>query len=176
MIRGEVQGTMHAKFSPGRISRMFSTRRIGLPTPNSSLTICFTGKHSDAKLVHQLTNFHIVERAGEESLSQGFIQGMLLLRHSLCRCSLGNSSLDSYDYGAAIRESRALSPKFDELKRQSLFLRSSPEFRKTDWIGDTSTGIPGVTVNGSAAYVTLLKNPDTKTSFFIVRQSNSSST
>ncbi|CAL1698277.1 unnamed protein product [Somion occarium] len=82
----------------------------------------------------------------------------------------------SYDYGSAIRESRALSPKFDELKRQALFIRSSPEFRKTDWIGDTSTGIPGVTLNGSAAFVTLLKNPDTGSGFFIVRQNNSTST
>ncbi|KAI0070921.1 hypothetical protein K474DRAFT_1669569 [Panus rudis PR-1116 ss-1] len=82
----------------------------------------------------------------------------------------------SYDYGSAIRESRALSPKFDELKRQGIFLRSSPSFRKTDWIGDSSTGIPGVTVNGSAAFVTLLKNPDTNTGFFITRQSNSTST
>ncbi|THH31612.1 hypothetical protein EUX98_g2597 [Antrodiella citrinella] len=82
----------------------------------------------------------------------------------------------SYDYGSAIRESRALSPKFDELKRQALFIRSSPELRKTDWIGDTSTGIPGVTLNGSAAFVTLLRNPDTNTGFFIARQNNSTST
>ncbi|PIL34786.1 hypothetical protein GSI_02573 [Ganoderma sinense ZZ0214-1] len=82
----------------------------------------------------------------------------------------------SYDYGAAIRENRALSDKFDELKRQALFLRSSPEFRKTDWIGDTSTGIPGVTLNGSAAFVTLLKNPDTGTQFFVARQADSTST
>ncbi|KAI0930973.1 hypothetical protein AcV7_005008 [Taiwanofungus camphoratus] len=81
----------------------------------------------------------------------------------------------SYDYGSSIRESRALGPKFDELKRQGLFLRSSPEFRKTDWVGDTSTGIPGVSVNGSEAYVTLLRNPDSGTGFYIVRQSNSSS-
>ncbi|KAH8078388.1 glycoside hydrolase superfamily [Cristinia sonorae] len=82
----------------------------------------------------------------------------------------------SYDYGAAIRESRALSPKFDELKRQALFLRSSPQFRKTDWVGDSTTGIPGVTVNGSAAFITLLRNPDSNTGFFIVRQTNSTST
>ncbi|KAM5536286.1 hypothetical protein V8D89_010063 [Ganoderma adspersum] len=81
----------------------------------------------------------------------------------------------SYDYGAAIRENRALSDKYDELKRQGLFLRSSPEFRKTDWIGDTSTGIPGVTLNGSAAFVTLLKNPDTGAQFFIARQADSTS-
>ncbi|KAM5536271.1 hypothetical protein V8D89_010048 [Ganoderma adspersum] len=82
----------------------------------------------------------------------------------------------SYDYGSSIRETRALSDKFDELKRQGLFLRSSPEFRKTDWIGDTSTGIPGVTLNGSAAFVTLLQNPDTGTQFFITRQLDSTST
>lgn len=82
----------------------------------------------------------------------------------------------SYDYGSAIRESRALSAKFDELKRQSVFLRSSPQFRKTDWIGDTSTGIPDVALNGSAAFVTFLKNPDSGTGFFIVRQANSTST
>ncbi|KAF8525605.1 glycoside hydrolase superfamily [Hysterangium stoloniferum] len=79
-----------------------------------------------------------------------------------------------YDYGAAIRENRALSPKFDELKRQALFLRSSPEFRKTNWIGDTSTG--GVSVNGTEAFVTLLRNPDSGTNFFIARQNDSTST
>ncbi|PSS38131.1 hypothetical protein PHLCEN_2v38 [Hermanssonia centrifuga] len=82
----------------------------------------------------------------------------------------------SYDYGASIRESRALSPKFDELKRQALFLRSSPDFRKTDWIGDSTTSIPGVAVNDSAAFVTFLQNPDTGAGFYIVRQANSSST
>ncbi|KZT12288.1 glycoside hydrolase family 35 protein [Laetiporus sulphureus 93-53] len=81
----------------------------------------------------------------------------------------------SYDYGSSIRENRVLSDKYDELKRQGLFLRSSPEFRKTDWIGDTDTGMPGVVVNGSEAYVTWLRNPDSGTGFYIVRQSNSSS-
>ena len=57
-----------------------------------------------------------------------------------------------------------------------LFLRSSPEFRKTDWIGDSSTGISGVTVNTSAAFVTLLKNPDTGAGFYVLRQNDSTST
>ncbi|KAH9948330.1 glycoside hydrolase superfamily [Amylocystis lapponica] len=82
----------------------------------------------------------------------------------------------SYDYGSSIRESRAIGSKFDELKRQGIFLRSTPNFRKTDWVGDTSSTIPGVTVNGSEAYVTFLRNPDTGTGFFLVRQANSSST
>ncbi|TFY68957.1 hypothetical protein EVJ58_g705 [Rhodofomes roseus] len=82
----------------------------------------------------------------------------------------------SYDYGAPIRETRALSDKYDELKRQGLFLRSSPDFYKTDWVGDTDTTMPGVTVNGSDVYVTLLRNPDTASGFYIARQVNTSST
>ncbi|PCH40579.1 glycoside hydrolase family 35 protein [Wolfiporia cocos MD-104 SS10] len=81
----------------------------------------------------------------------------------------------SYDYGSSIRENRALSDKYDELKRQGIFLRSSPEFYKTDWVGDTSSTMPGVTVNGSEVYVTWLRNPDSGAGFYIVRQANSSS-
>ena len=81
----------------------------------------------------------------------------------------------SYDYGGAIRESRVLSPKFDELKRQGLFLRSSPEFRKTDWVGNSSTGIPVRSTSNATAF-TLLRNPDTGAQFVIVRQADSTST
>ncbi|KIJ23862.1 glycoside hydrolase family 35 protein, partial [Sphaerobolus stellatus SS14] len=80
----------------------------------------------------------------------------------------------SYDYGAAIRENRVLGPKFDELKRQGLFIRSSPEFSKTDWIGDSSTG--AAATSNSAAFVTLLRNPDSGAGFYIARQGNSTST
>ena len=81
----------------------------------------------------------------------------------------------SYDYGSAIHETRGLSAKFDELKRQGLFLRSSPEFRKTDWIGDSSTGV-SVTSTSNASFATLLRNPDTGAQFVIVRQADSTST
>ena len=67
-----------------------------------------------------------------------------------------------------------MTTKYDELKRQAMFLRSSPEFYKTDWISDTSTGLR-VSTN-SAAFITLLKNPDTKAAFYIARQANSNST
>jgi len=80
----------------------------------------------------------------------------------------------SYDYGAAITESRELTTKYDELKRQGLFLRSSPEFYKTDWVADSSTGLAVST--SQAAFVTLLRNPDSKAAFYIVRQTNSTST
>ena len=82
----------------------------------------------------------------------------------------------SYDYGSAIRETRVLTTKYDELKRQGLFLRSSPEFRKTDWIGNSTNGIPGVKLSNSDAFVTLLKNPDTGAGFYVVRQTDSTST
>lgn len=82
----------------------------------------------------------------------------------------------SYDYGSPIRETRILTDKYDEFKRQNLFIRSSPEFLKTDWIGESSTGIPGVTLSNSAAYGTLLTNPDSGTNFLIVRQNDSTST
>lgn len=82
--------------------------------------------------------------------------------------------LASYDYGAPIAENRDLTTKFAELKRQGLFLRSSPEFYKTDYIGNTSTG--AVTTDSAAVFGVLLKNPDTNASFYIVRQNDSTST
>ncbi|KAF4590783.1 hypothetical protein EYR40_009380 [Pleurotus pulmonarius] len=80
----------------------------------------------------------------------------------------------SYDYGASIQESRQLTSKFDELKRQGLFLRSSPELFKTDWVGDTTTGATSTT--SAAAFATLLRNPDTESGFYILRQADVTST
>ncbi|EGN93829.1 glycoside hydrolase family 35 protein [Serpula lacrymans var. lacrymans S7.3] len=80
----------------------------------------------------------------------------------------------SYDYGSAIAENRELTTKYPELKREGLFLRSSPEFYKTSWIGNSSTS--AVIVSNSSAFVTLLRNPDTSTSFYIARQNDSTST
>jgi hypothetical protein len=80
----------------------------------------------------------------------------------------------SYDYGAALEESREITSKFSELKSQGLFLRSSPEFLKTDLIGNSTSG--ACEVSDPAAFVTTLKNPDTGTCFWIARQANSSST
>ncbi|KAH9919182.1 uncharacterized protein BXZ73DRAFT_105011 [Epithele typhae] len=82
----------------------------------------------------------------------------------------------SYDYGSPMRETRLLSKKYDEIKRQGLFIRSSPEFRKTDWVGDSSTGVPELSLSNDAAFVTYLRNPDSGTGFFIVRQDNSTTT
>ncbi|KAK0207741.1 hypothetical protein IW262DRAFT_1302409 [Armillaria fumosa] len=65
----------------------------------------------------------------------------------------------SYDYGASIDEKQQLMTKYDELKRQGSFVRSSPEFYKTDWIGDSSMSLSILSSN--AVFVTYLLNPDT---------------
>ncbi|KAI6113990.1 glycoside hydrolase family 35 protein [Pisolithus sp. B1] len=80
----------------------------------------------------------------------------------------------SYDYGGAIAENRQLTTKYLELKRQGLFLRSSPEFYKTDHIGDTT--ISALAATGSFVHITILCNPDTGASFYIVRHNDSTST
>ncbi|KIM73346.1 glycoside hydrolase family 35 protein [Piloderma croceum F 1598] len=77
----------------------------------------------------------------------------------------------SYDYGSAIAESRSLTSKYHELKRQGLFLRSSLSFYKTDYIGNTTTG--AVSTNSSSVFGVHLHNPDVSTSFYIVRQNDS---
>ncbi|KAH7885531.1 glycoside hydrolase family 35 protein [Phlebopus sp. FC_14] len=79
----------------------------------------------------------------------------------------------SYDYGSAIAENRELTVKYSELKRQGLFLRSSPEFYKTDYIGNSTSG--AVAVTNSSAFVSLLNSLDTGASFYIARQTDSTS-
>jgi hypothetical protein len=80
----------------------------------------------------------------------------------------------SYDYGASIAENRELTTKFDEIKRQGMFIRSSPEFYKTNWVADSSTGLAATT--NAASFITLLKNPDSGAAFYVARQTDSTST
>ncbi|KAH8108699.1 glycoside hydrolase family 35 protein [Phellopilus nigrolimitatus] len=80
----------------------------------------------------------------------------------------------SYDYGSSISENRLLTSKYAELKRQALFLRSSPEFYKTNWVGNSSSS--AVNVSNPNAFVVFLENPDTGAGFYIARQTSSTST
>lgn len=80
----------------------------------------------------------------------------------------------SYDYGASVQENRMLSAKYTQLKIQAMFIRSSPEFYKTEWIGDSVTSLPNAT-NNAAAYATLMENPDTSAGFWITRQTDATS-
>lgn len=112
----------------------------------------------------------LVELLGVEYLSLEFTVSKLNVVFMLYLTVL----TASYDYGSSIMENRFLSPKWSELKKQGLFLRSSPEFRKTNWIGNSSTGV--VNVSNPDAFVVLLTNPDTGANFYIARQTDSTST
>jgi hypothetical protein len=77
-----------------------------------------------------------------------------------------------------ITENRDLSPKYDEMKRQGLFIRSSLDFYKTEWMGSTNqTYSPYVDIlSNPDVFVTVLQNPDTNARFYIVRNNDSTST
>ncbi|KAK4700277.1 hypothetical protein P7C70_g5971, partial [Phenoliferia sp. Uapishka_3] len=74
----------------------------------------------------------------------------------------------SYDYGASIAESRELTDKYAELKRQSLFLRSVQDFYNTEVVENISTN-----TSSDSSYIVELKNPSTGAGFIVVRQLNS---
>ncbi|MET7737466.1 beta-galactosidase [Streptomyces sp. NPDC005402] len=75
----------------------------------------------------------------------------------------------SYDYGAAIRETRQLDPKYDEDKLIGYFTQSVAPLTKTDAIRTTPP-------DDSAVVDTARMNPDTKTQFHVLRHGNSTST
>ncbi|EIN12193.1 glycoside hydrolase family 35 protein [Punctularia strigosozonata HHB-11173 SS5] len=75
------------------------------------------------------------------------------------------AAITSYDYSAAISETRELNDKYGELKLQSMFLRSFPDFRKTNLVVEDNTTHTGIDV-------THLQNPDTGAAWFISRHVN----
>jgi beta-galactosidase GanA len=68
----------------------------------------------------------------------------------------------SYDYGAAISESRQLTDKIGPLKQIGYFLRAVPDVTKLD-------PAPAVTVSNAALKAYHLKNPDTGTELYLIR-------
>lgn len=75
----------------------------------------------------------------------------------------------SYDYGAAIRETRQFDPKYDEDKLIGYFTQAVAPLTKTDAIRATPP-------DDSAVVDTARMNPDTKTQFHVLRHGNSTST
>ncbi|GIM95902.1 beta-galactosidase [Paractinoplanes toevensis] len=73
-----------------------------------------------------------------------------------------NDVYTSYDYGAAISEDRQLTDKYFEYKRQGYFLRAVPQFTRTDAV--VAPAAPGLETAARS-------NPDTRTSFVLVRNS-----
>lgn len=72
-------------------------------------------------------------------------------------------------------ESRDLNDKFDEYKLQGIFLRSAPEFYKTDWKGNSTDGSNAVWVDNERVFATALVNPDTHAGFYVTRHLDSTS-
>jgi beta-galactosidase GanA len=75
----------------------------------------------------------------------------------------------SYDYGAAIRETRQLDPKYYEDKLIGYFTQSVAPLTMTDRINVTPP-------DNTAIVDTARMNPDTKTQFHVLRHANSTST
>lgn len=76
-----------------------------------------------------------------------------------------NDVYTSYDYGAAITESRQLTPKYDEFKRQGYFMTTVAPLAKTDPAGVVTSADPAV-------HAAARSNPDTGTQFVLVRHAD----
>ncbi|MFG1683924.1 beta-galactosidase [Nonomuraea sp. NPDC049269] len=76
-----------------------------------------------------------------------------------------NDAYTSYDYGAAITETRQLTDKYDEFKRQGYFLRAVTPIAQTDPVTGPASDNPAVTTVTRA-------NPGTGTQFVLVRHAN----
>ncbi|MEU4769893.1 beta-galactosidase [Actinosynnema sp. NPDC023794] len=74
-----------------------------------------------------------------------------------------NDVYTSYDYGSAITESRQLTAKYDEFKRQGYFMTTVAPLTKTD---ETAAPVPA----DPAVLARARANPDTGTQFVLVRQ------
>jgi beta-galactosidase GanA len=80
-----------------------------------------------------------------------------------------NDVQTSYDYGAAITEARQLTAKFDEFKRQGSFVTSVAPLTRTDPVDACSSDNPAIAPLVRA-------NPDTGTSFVLVRHADRAAT
>lgn len=75
----------------------------------------------------------------------------------------------SYDYGAAIRETRQLDPKYDQDKLIGYFTQAVAPLTKTD-------ALPTVATDNPKIVDTARRNPDTGTQFHVLRHSDSTAT
>ncbi|MFC6092248.1 beta-galactosidase [Saccharothrix lopnurensis] len=80
-----------------------------------------------------------------------------------------NDVYTSYDYGAAITESRQLTAKYDEFKRQGYFATTVAPLTKTD-------PAPAPVPADPAVFAQARSNPDTGTQFVLVRHPDRRST
>ncbi|WP_250306514.1 beta-galactosidase [Streptomyces sp. A 4/2] len=79
------------------------------------------------------------------------------------------SHYTSYDYGAAIRETRQLDPKYDQDKLIGYFTQAVAPLTKTD-------ALPAVPTDNPKVLDTARANPDTGTQFHVLRHTDSTAT
>ncbi|WP_406447751.1 beta-galactosidase [Streptomyces sp. NBC_00876] len=79
------------------------------------------------------------------------------------------SHYTSYDYGAAIRESRQLTPKYDQEKLIGYFTQAVAPLTKTN-------AMPAVPTDNTKVCDTARVNPDTGTQFHVLRHADSTAT
>jgi hypothetical protein len=77
----------------------------------------------------------------------------------------------SYDYSAPLRETREIQDKFKQTKLVALFTRVSKDLLKTE-LEDHGEG---KSVNSSAIYTWILRNPESHAGFYILQQADSRS-
>ncbi|SDO68765.1 beta-galactosidase [Actinacidiphila guanduensis] len=75
----------------------------------------------------------------------------------------------SYDYGAAIRETRQLDPKYDQDKLIGYFTQAVAPLTKTD-------ALPATPTDNAKIVDTARRNPDTGTQFHVLRHADSTAT
>ncbi|KAF9465547.1 glycoside hydrolase family 35 protein [Collybia nuda] len=76
----------------------------------------------------------------------------------------------SYDYGAAIREDRTLTPKLDEIKLQAYFLHASLDYLLVGRIGNGTVGQGTAYSTSRDIYTTQLHSATSGANFYFVRQ------
>ncbi|MEU5879547.1 beta-galactosidase [Spirillospora sp. NPDC047279] len=76
-----------------------------------------------------------------------------------------NDVYTSYDYGAAITENRQLTTKYDEFKRQGLFVTTVAPLARTDPAAAPAS-------SSTAVHTEARANPDTGTQFVLVRHAD----
>ncbi|SFN49437.1 Beta-galactosidase, domain 3 [Actinomadura madurae] len=81
------------------------------------------------------------------------------------RLAQPNDVYTSYDYGAPITENRRLTAKYDEFKRQGLFVTTVAPLAKTDPAAAPASG-------NSSVHTEARANPDTGTQFVLVRHAD----
>ncbi|KAG8777856.1 hypothetical protein FRC15_011091 [Serendipita sp. 397] len=90
-----------------------------------------------------------------------------------CWGNLGTESIySSYDYGAALREDRTITPKLGEIKLQSFFLHASPAYMTADRVGDGSQATGTAYSDSSEVYTTVWHDSKSGTNFYVVRQTS----